>query len=800
MSAAFIHILSRLLFRLILSLLCLLLACWLILTLYGTPRPLTRMITSHLQARGIDVTCSRIQLSVRGGVVVNDLRYYGAETDVDPFLGADRVRIHPQWSKGFVQLHYLKMSIENATARWLLHEESWGHHTEYLVLSNASATVYVNPDNVRISAFSFQALGGHFEGGGLLAVSASTNALMHTRSLVDALKERGGTEQLRDLHRSLYLVNDARLEIVFNVNKEVAGGTTARINMMRGGIHYHQALIPEVQWLCRFHRGQWLLESLVLNDGIGILQATGSFTPSNEWAEARIESRLSADTTLALLPPEIHTALSSNRVAAGGVMACSLAGGPAPLTSLWASTEGTLSMESLDVEGVSFHDVQLAFFSRPDGIQVTNLSAVSGGQEQRNALYANFFIEPKPIRVSGSFHGFVDPSEAAPLVGTNTAAILKQVEVGTSYPAVDGTFSWSQQATTLWFYATCDATNIVFRGVNMQRAHFDLAHSNRTVSLTDIRMYRPEGHTEGWLKLDVDEELIDMHVESTFNPSALAKLAGPVATNIVAPFVFSNPVSATASGRIDQRSTGQTDFKLSLSAASVALDWLSAEQVSLDLRYLQQTVVIERVDGDFFEGRIRGDATIITDQPTGTWYRMQASFTNVNFKRLMERAKVREDSIYEGVLEGFVEAAGVVGLSSSVVGRCYVRMVDGQVFRLPIMGGLSAFLSRLVPGFGYLAQTEFETSGEIENGRIFMDNVQIEGSTVSVKARGSYHFDGEVDYRVRVQLLKGGPLAQLVRLVTLPISKLFEFRLTGTLTDPVWKPINLPKELFLIFD
>ena len=46
---------------------------------------------------------------------------------------------------------------------------------------------------------------------------------------------------------------------------------------------------------------------------------------------------------------------------------------------------------------------------------------------------------------------------------------------------------------------------------------------------------------------------------------------------------------------------------------------------------------------------------------------------------------------------------------------------------------------------------------------------------------------------------KGG-VAQVVRFVTSPVTKLFEFHLGGTMNEPKWTPSNLPKEMFLIFD
>ena len=71
---------------------------------------------------------------------------------------------------------------------------------------------------------------------------------------------------------------------------------------------------------------------------------------------------------------------------------------------------------------------------------------------------------------------------------------------------------------------------------------------------------------------------------------------------------------------------------------------------------------------------------------------------------------------------------------------------------------------------------------------------------MSIRARGSYYFDEKLDFYVRVQLLRKGVIAKVVNLPTFLVTKLFEFHLGGHLKSPKWRPVNFPKELFLIFD
>jgi len=79
---------------------------------------------------------------------------------------------------------------------------------------------------------------------------------------------------------------------------------------------------------------------------------------------------------------------------------------------------------------------------------------------------------------------------------------------------------------------------------------------------------------------------------------------------------------------------------------------------------------------------------------------------------------------------------------------------------------------------------------------ITTDKVKIEGSVLSLKGRGQCGFDKDVDFHVQVKLMKdNNVVARLVQLVTLPLSKLFEFRLRGSLEDPRWYPENFSTDL-----
>ncbi len=133
----------------------------------------------------------------------------------------------------------------------------------------------------------------------------------------------------------------------------------------------------------------------------------------------------------------------------------------------------------------------------------------------------------------------------------------------------------------------------------------------------------------------------------------------------------------------------------------------------------------------------------------------------------------------------------------SLKGHGALRISDGRVFMMPVFGGLSEFMTKIIPGLDLvLKQSDLKTKFVIDKGYIITDKVAVEGDVLSLKAYGSYMLKGDLDFDVQVKLLKehtfGG---KVVRFITYPISKLFEFSLKGSLTDPHWYPENFSLDL-----
>ncbi len=176
---------------------------------------------------------------------------------------------------------------------------------------------------------------------------------------------------------------------------------------------------------------------------------------------------------------------------------------------------------------------------------------------------------------------------------------------------------------------------------------------------------------------------------------------------------------------------------------------------------------------------------------------------DINFHSLMRERLGKDAAPYEGRLSLQLRLAGPMDARAldQAAGQGRLRIANGRIFQIPLFGGLSDLLGKIIPGLNMvMRQTDVRARFVIRRGRISAEEVLVEGDVFSLRASGDYHFDGRLDFKVQVNLLRQHTLVSaLVRLATLPISKALEFELTGTLADPRWRLAYIPRDLRSIF-
>jgi hypothetical protein len=100
-------------------------------------------------------------------------------------------------------------------------------------------------------------------------------------------------------------------------------------------------------------------------------------------------------------------------------------------------------------------------------------------------------------------------------------------------------------------------------------------------------------------------------------------------------------------------------------------------------------------------------------------------------------------------------------------------------------------------------QSDADVNCTLTNGLVTIDNVAVSGNLFSMVASGRCRINKEgtpIDMLAQLRFFHSQSLiGKLARLVTLPVSKMMEFRVTGPIRDPEWSYIGVIDRIKSIF-
>jgi len=219
-------------------------------------------------------------------------------------------------------------------------------------------------------------------------------------------------------------------------------------------------------------------------------------------------------------------------------------------------------------------------------------------------------------------------------------------------------------------------------------------------------------------------------------------------------------------------------------------------QVTGTVRWADETVTITNLAADFYRGKL--DAVMYFDctVPREATFNLRAHVTDADLHQLMN-----DLSSPTNRLEGFLSGNLTVTKANSSDweswnGFGHARLREGFLWDIPMFGIFSSALNAVIPGLGTSRVSGGTASFALTNSLILTDDMEIRSSAMRLAYRGAIDFKGRVDARVEARLLRDAwVIGPLVSLVLSPLTKLFEYKVTGTLHEPQKEPLYIPKPL-----
>jgi hypothetical protein len=469
------------------------------------------------------------------------------------------------------------------------------------------------------------------------------------------------------------------------------------------------------------------------------------------------------------------------------------------LNGALAITNGMTSGIAVDLARTHFSYSNLAW-RLPDLAVVKSKSrlALSGGEDDATKDYHWHIC------------GVLDPEAARPFLTTSNAmrglAIMKFTEPLALEVYVSG---------RLYDYDSIAAdgrvalTNFAVRGQPFGDVASGLKYTNRVLEFLHPLMHTgAQMMTADQVTLDFNRRLIRFtNGFSTADPGPVTRAIGPKTARAVAPYHFLEPPTARVNGQLPLhdmnggRDMADVDMRFDI-IKGAPFEWLKLKTASIagTIHWQNQTLILTNVAAAFYGGSGTGFANFDFRAPhEGADYQFAVSLTNVNLHSLAADLSSPASHL-EGTLAGRLVVTDADSRDwRTWAGFGHANLHDGLLWDIPIFGILSPVLNTVSPGLGNIRATDAATKFSITNGVIYTDSFEMRSTMMRLDYTGTVDLKQNVHARVIAQLLRDtwvvGPV---VSTVLWPVSKLFEYKITGTLKNPKSEPVYVVPKLLLL--
>jgi hypothetical protein len=329
------------------------------------------------------------------------------------------------------------------------------------------------------------------------------------------------------------------------------------------------------------------------------------------------------------------------------------------------------------------------------------------------------------------------------------------------------------------------------RGSSLDWGQSKIEIADSAITYRDFSLGRGNATGKGTFVYDIAGQQIRLRdVESTMPPVDVMMWIDPKIADVIKPYRFRQPPKVQADGMVHLKDPKKNDLRLAIQADS-GLDYdllertLKFGRTLANVNITGSKVIADIKSAELMEGNVGVNAVVSID-PAEPTFGAQIDIRRVNFAQLTKLYFNYEDSL--GVGSGNFKFTARMGQEQQMRGEGSLRVEDGHVFAIPILGPLSDIINKIIPGAGFqtarLATADFTVGDE----KISTKNLKVEGAGFSLFGYGDIYFvTDRMNMSVRINA-RGIP-----GLVLFPVSKLFEYVSTGSVSKPEWRPKIIPR-------
>ena len=395
-------------------------------------------------------------------------------------------------------------------------------------------------------------------------------------------------------------------------------------------------------------------------------------------------------------------------------------------------------------------------------------------------------------------HSTIDPHVLRPLLETNVQSGLDFFQ-SAQPPLIEGAI-WGRwhEPDSIGFTGRVAVTNFSFRDQGADSLVAGLRYTNQLLEVFNPDLWRGTQHlsADG---LAADFRTDRFHITngfSTFEPMVVARCLGPITTRTLEPYVFRQPPFVHVNGYAPLRGSSDVDLRFDVDGGPFEWWKLKIPQILGQVHWLGDTLVLTNMHLTAYDGTAAGFAHFDFSRDPGTEFQFTLGVTNADLRLLMADLSTQSSK-----LEGRISGLLVITNANSDDDRSWnghgqVRLHDGLIWSLPVFGVLSKPLNNLAPGLGSARMSEATARFGITNTVVYSDNLEMRSPTMRLHYNGTVDLEGRVDARIKASPLRDTlVLGPVLSVVLWPMTELFVYKITGTLSEPKGEPVYVPKFL-----
>ena len=780
-------------------------------TWFGFPGWVNRRVEAAFAERGYAVRIGRMHLRPEEGVVAGDVHWWVDPAASAPWVSVGEMvlefRARDWWRgrSGLRRIQVLDASVAVDAGRLGLTPAG----AAWFRLEQVQGELLLEADAYRFEHLAGRMAGMVWVGRGRWARPAAPDPAPR-EPLVDRLYDwfaahADALNAAAEKWAAVEFVEPPMVQVEFLLNAVEPVGHRAGLAVVGGPVRFRGVTFDGWRARAGLSTQRLQVPELRVWRGADFATVRVDIDLANDRAEAWMEGLVSALVLRNVMPPFLRQPMDRARINFFGPVEMDLVIGPSPLADLGQTIAGRVAARELEAHGVWLERVQAQVRRDGDRLEASDIDALVGRDAGQGPATGAVQFDLSSGHYSGQTVASFDPQAVLPVAGySETAAeVIQSMVFDRALPTLDVVFSGRiPPEPRFHFEGDLRGEDFVYRGSRIQSFDSRFLVTNRVMRIDPLYAVREEGRVEGWYQQDFNEKLIDMDLASSVDPRVLGRIAGGAVATVLLPFRFEGPVELSVRGRVDYATQARTAYRATGRAQQVGWRWLLADWCELDWEATGQRIALTNVLMQLYGGSLEGDVLLedVGDPPIA--YSARGALEGVSFPDLLRDLRQTDLDLQTGDLSGTFEVRGLAepDWEATLEGGGRLRIRDGEVFRVRLLGGLTELLARVYPALGSAVQTDVRSDFRIADRRVSADDIRFEGNVLSLQGWGSYHLDDQLDFKVQVQPLRRGLLVDIVRLATFPVSRLLQFRLEGTLHEPEWKIDRIPRDWQELFE